>query len=488
MKKRGKVLVILALTLCVLIGGYYVIDILTRETPAETAQPLLNLSADNLSRITWIYNGTSVTLLHGTDGWALEGSAAFPLDTDQVSTMTGVLQNLTATNTITEPAALSEYGLENPSVDLTLELSDGTSTELKIGDYNQAAGLYYLLWNGNVYTVTSAVKTAFAKSLCDLAIQETIPSFEDVSALTIDDGDSQTVLRHAPDGKSELYTDAFRWFAKTGTGEEPADAQKVENYLSTLDVTWQKCVAWNATDDELATYGLDSTASSVSVDYTATETVDTGNKDSDGNPVTQTVSTDKNFTLLLGAECDGARYARLEGSRMVYTLASSDCSELLSADSNSLKPDTLMTLDWDEVTAFELHMNGQTITVMRSDDSWLCRGTGLNSTLADNLKSAITGLSLTDTAGVAEDAPAITGTIYQDRDGFPQLDFSLTGAGESWLGAFQGTTVPVESDSVQTLCSAIQAVLDSFTANAAGTSDGTTSNASSGTTSGTTGG
>ena len=168
-----------------MIGGYYLIASLTKEPAKEIAPPLFSVSADDLARITWTYQDSTITLVKVTAAGGLEGSAAFPLDASQVTTITGLFQSFTPTNTIATPSDLSEYGLEKPSIDITLELTDGTSQELKIGDCNSSISSYYLLWNGNVYTVSSDINSAFAKSLCDLATKESIPDFENITSIAV---------------------------------------------------------------------------------------------------------------------------------------------------------------------------------------------------------------------------------------------------------------------------------------------------------------
>jgi hypothetical protein len=480
MKRRGKTLLLLTIALGAVIGGYYLIASLTKEPAKETAPPLFSVSADDLARITWTYQDSTITLVKGDSGWGLEGSAAFPLDASQVTTITGLFQSFTPTNTIATPSDLSEYGLEKPSIDITLELTDGTSQELKIGDCNSSISSYYLLWNGNVYTVSSDINSAFAKSLCDLATKESIPDFENITSIAVNNGVSKNVLKHSTDGLSTAYTGAFQWFAEDDSSELPLDPGKMETYVSGLKLTWQKCVAWNADDDALATYGLGLAAASVKVDYIVTDTVNTGSTDASGNPVTQTAATPKTFTLLLGADTDSGRYVRIDGSRMVYIIASDDAKALLSTAYDSLKPASMLYLNWDEVNAFDLVMDGQTLTLLKNEDAWVCRGAPLDSTLSDSLKSALTGLTLADAAGSAGKGSEITGKIYQSREGFAELDFTLSPASNGWTGTLGGTQYSVTADTVGTLRKAIQTVLDAYTASS------TSSNSNSGTSSGST--
>lgn len=471
MKKRGVTLLILTLTLGLLIGGYYLVGALTKKEPVKDTSPLLSVTQDSLRRISVTYSGDSISLLRDKDGWGLENEPSFPLDQGQVKVMAGALQNLTPKSEIPNPAALADYGLDHPQIEIAL--SDGdTDAVLKVGDYNELISGYYLLYNDHVYTVDSSVKTAFSKALCDLAIKEEIPVFDRINAVTVSNSGTKTVLRYDEDGRDTAYSGAFQWFLDSAEGAPPLDPQRMQSYLAKLEVVWQKCAAWNATDEQLRSFGLEDGVPSVSVDYTDTETVDTGTKDANGNPVKQTVETGKVFRLLFGAETEGGRYARISGSRMVYVLAAADCEELLRADYDSLKPASLLTLDWDDISAVDLQMDGQLVTVVRNGDSWGFRGTPLSEELAGRLQSALNSLSLGEDAGETADASIIKGTIYQNRKGFEQLSFTLTPSAGSWSGTFMTMQAAVSADAAQALRDAVNAVVSSVPSEAPKSSGG----------------
>jgi hypothetical protein len=92
------------------------------------------------------------------------------------------------------------------------------------------------------------------------------------------------------------------------------------------------------------------------------------------------------------------------------------------------------------VTAFDVTAGGQTVTLIADADSgWLCRGVALETTLSDNLKNALTGLTLsTDAAGTpAAGAQTVVIAVYQDRTGWEQLDLTLTETDAGWLALLQ---------------------------------------------------
>ena len=73
-------------------------------------------------------------------------------------------------------------------------------------------------------------------------------------------------------------------------------------------VSWQQCVSYNATGDDLAEYGLDTPSATATVRYIYTE------EDEDGNETEYETT----FTLELGDYTEDGVYARIADSEMVY--------------------------------------------------------------------------------------------------------------------------------------------------------------------------
>ena len=81
---------------------------------------------------------------------------------------------------------MSQYGLDAPSVNLTLQWDNNMYT-VKLGDYNSIIGGYYLNVNdeNTVYVVSSSVYYALDKSLEDFKLtdvdeeSEALPESED---------------------------------------------------------------------------------------------------------------------------------------------------------------------------------------------------------------------------------------------------------------------------------------------------------------------
>ena len=139
---------------------------------ADTTTKLLSIPDDQFQNIRIKkVTGEVVDLDRSSGKWAITQPKPLPADQDAVSGIVTSLSNLNADNTIEENASdLKQYGLADPTLDVTIKRKDGKTDELLIGDDTPTgAGVYAKLANSpKVVTVSSAVKTSVDKRPDDL--------------------------------------------------------------------------------------------------------------------------------------------------------------------------------------------------------------------------------------------------------------------------------------------------------------------------------
>ena len=108
------------------------------------------------------------------------------------------IHHVTSDTCIENPEDLGQYGLDEPSMTITVTLKNGSSIILNIGDANGMTGDYYLQVEGNtsVYTLSPSVVSAFEKTPEDF-IEETETESET---------DSEHVTESAIETDSSLET------------------------------------------------------------------------------------------------------------------------------------------------------------------------------------------------------------------------------------------------------------------------------------------
>jgi Domain of unknown function (DUF4340) len=111
--------------------------------------------------------GETIDLTRGDNNkWRMTQPQALPADNDTVTSMTGALSNLTADKVVEEKATdLKQFGLADPTLDVTVVRKDGKTDRLLLGDDTLTGSGAYAMLPGTtkVVTVSSFTKTSLDK-------------------------------------------------------------------------------------------------------------------------------------------------------------------------------------------------------------------------------------------------------------------------------------------------------------------------------------
>ncbi len=326
--KRSRKMLMLLLALVLMLGGTLAVQHLTQKdsvSETETAMPLTALTADDVTGLSWTHDGVTYHFTKQDGAWKNADDAAFPASTDALNAMAEDLAALETTRTITGVKSIADYGIDAPVFTLTADWSDGSSITYAMGDALPFGDGYYLGLSDQpetVYAVTDALDDLFAKAGTELASFEALPAFENVTRITVGNSFDASLL----EASATLDPDQ-RWYAADGT---PVKHNGAEDLIADVgEIAWNELIHTSAGADTLAACDLD---------------------DASVIPVTLYDGENAVFALLIGGEADSThRYARLPGSRMVYTIASSNVSSLLNATVASLAMTDLLPLEYAQV-------------------------------------------------------------------------------------------------------------------------------------------
>jgi len=139
---------------------------------AETTTKLLSIPDDQFQNIRIKkVTGEVLDLDRSSGKWKLTEPKPLPADQDAVSGVVTNLSNLNADAVIEENASdLKQYGLADPTLDITVKRKDGKTDELLIGDDTPTGAGAYAKVAGSpkVVTIASFVKTSLDKKPEDL--------------------------------------------------------------------------------------------------------------------------------------------------------------------------------------------------------------------------------------------------------------------------------------------------------------------------------
>ena len=128
----------------------------------------------------------NINLVRTGEGFQSTEDESLAIDDSAVELFLSDACSITASMKIEDVEDMSQYGLDAPSVNLTLQWDNNMYT-VKLGDYNSIIGGYYLNVNdeNTVYVVSSSVYYALDKSLEDFKLtdvdeeSEALPESED---------------------------------------------------------------------------------------------------------------------------------------------------------------------------------------------------------------------------------------------------------------------------------------------------------------------
>ena len=245
------------------------------------------------------------------------------------------------------------------------------------------------------------------------------------------------------------------------------DTSHVKSYLNTisnLDLT--DYVTYNATEEELASYGLDNPELTVTVQYTPEEEsssqtfVLSVSRDPEERANSQEQSEEETDE---DTEEEITAYVRVGESKIVYQITSSEYEALMAAGYDDLRHDEVLTADFDQVTGLDISLDGAeySITSQGSGDkkTFLYNEEELE---IEDLQSALEGLtasSFTDEEPTQKEEIFLT--VHLDNETHPQVEIAFYRYdGEQCLAVVNSQSVSlVPRSSVVDLVEAINAIV-----------------------------
>lgn len=136
----------------------------------------LQFAFDDVTGISYEYSGETLEFTKTDDTWSCSTDPTAQIDADKMKTMLSSLGSMTADSTVESPEDVSEYGIDQPTQQVTLNFSDGSEKTLTFGMENEIVGGIYVQVSGddNVYLVGSSyVNTTLNKGVDDLKVGDT---------------------------------------------------------------------------------------------------------------------------------------------------------------------------------------------------------------------------------------------------------------------------------------------------------------------------
>lgn len=409
-----------------------------KELISTSDEIVLELSSDDVQSLSWECNEESFAFLRDEDGtWRYDEDDVFPVDQDAVGQLLSPFQSFGVSFIIEDVEDFGQYGLDEPACSILLS-TDQEEYEILLGDYSAMDSQRYVsIGDGNVYLVLEDPLDTFAVTISDLLDRDDIPVFDTVSQITFSGTETYEITYEEEGGPSYREEDVY--FTQLDGETLPLDPDKISSYLQDirfLDTT--DYVTYNATEDDLASCGLDNPELTITVDY-ATE-------NEDGNEVSGTfvLSVSRDPEELAAAqeaaenqtgttdtadteEEEITAYARVGDSPIIYQITADDYNALMAASYDDLRHGEVLPAEIEDVSQLDITLDGQTYTITSLTDgesrSYYYQEELIDLTDVQNALTALTADSFTTEAATGKKEISLTVTLDLENTPSVQMEF-----------------------------------------------------------------
>lgn len=483
MKRYKRLLVLVVLLAVATVATLILTQYEQKQEQIRTSDAvILQIPSDTVTALSWEYaSGDSLSFYNSGSGWKYEQDEAFPVSEEKVDAILAHFESYGVSFAIEDVEDYAQYGLDDPQCILHLQ-TEGCVYDIKIGSFSKMDQQRYIdIGDGNAYLVSEDPLEYVDSELSSMIENDDTPSFESVVDITFE-GSSELVVSYAEDSTDTYLPQEDVFFTENDGKTVPLDSDLVRRYLNTVtSLSLRDYVTYNATDEELESFGLDAPLLSVSIRYTFTG--ENGENEADtcvlyiGENRQERASSDASVAEG-GEELAVTTYVRIGDSQIVYTLDSADYAILSSASYDDLRHKEVFWADFDAVSRMDVSLEGNTHTLSAVFDEdgnrcWYFANENEDSSgEADAQEEERLDLSDFESALLAlyadsfTDAPAgeveeIGLTLYLDDENFPKVEISLYRCdGSSCLAVVDGKSVSyVPRASVMKLVETVQTIV-----------------------------
>ena len=470
MKRSKRLIALVAVLAVVCVATFALTKYEEKQEEIQNSDAvILEISADSVESISWEFSDEGLAFHKGENGWLYDDDEAFPVSEEKVTDILSHFESFGVSFIIENVEDYSQYGLDEPECIIDLTTAE-QSYELKLGDFSKMDEQRYVdIGDGNVYLVSEDPADYMQTDLSSMILHDETPDFERVVDIRYT-GNEDYTISYAEESPNSYSEDDIYFTEKDGE-TVPLDPETVTTYLDTIEsLSLVNYATYNATDEELASYGLDNPEISVTVNYTCTGEDENEISDSYILHIGQNQEELKEAEEAEANEEEDipavTKYVRIGDSQIVYELDDSSYETLVAASYDDLRHNEVFWADSDTMTQIDITLEGEehvlTSEVDGDDEEtrvWYYGEEEIE--LADFRTALKTLMADSFTSEAAGQKEEISLTIHLDNENFPQVKIQLYRYdGSHCLAVVDGESVSlVERSSVMELVEAVQAIV-----------------------------
>jgi hypothetical protein len=332
------------------------------KSPTDTSSKILNIPADQFQEIRIKKPAETEDLKLVNGKWRIVEPKALAADQDAVNSIVTSLGSLNADKTIDENATdLAAYGLNAPTLDITITKKDGKTIGLLVGDPTPTnSGNYAKLSDSpKVYTVATFVKTGLDKSVNDL---------RDKRLLTFDSDKLTRVVLTTKGAPVEFGRNAQNEWQILKPAPWRADAGQVDSLVSKLK------------DAKMEATISDDDAKKAAAGYASGARVALATVSDSGGDQTLEVHQDK----------DKSYYAKSSAVEGIYKITS-DVGDALDKGLDDFRNKKLFDFGFSDPTKIDL----KGVSYTKSGDKWMSGAKTMDNATVQSLIDKLRDLTAT---------------------------------------------------------------------------------------------
>lgn len=374
-KRNAVILTFLLLALAVLCGVYFWYSNKAKnkeEEEEDTPQiDVMDIDTEQIKSMHYVREDADIILIKKDDVWISESEPDRPIKQTNVTNILNAIKSIKAYQVVAEsPDNLADFGLEKPVAILEVNLNDGSTVTVKIGNEVIHSMGYYGMVNddGKVYQMSKDLGLAMRYSNTDMTELGDTPDIDSANVtyikVTYKNGTEYELKKLDEKVYSNAGNTLCTWRVLKPYGiRYSADEEKMQELQGVYaGITYLACVDYKAED--LSKYGLDDPEVVVQVGYNVahTEKLETPEKDPDtGEEITEkTIYDPHDYTLYIGSKDeDGNYYVAMKGSKAVYTMDNNRIDKMINLDPFSLLDSYVMMPNISEVDKINVVTEGK---------------------------------------------------------------------------------------------------------------------------------
>ena len=431
MHKAAKIYALLGVLLAVCAAAFAVSHYEEKQEQIKNSgEVILDIPVDQVTALSWT-NDSGTFSFTKDETWAYEDDAAFPVDEEKISSLLSQFESFEASFVIENIDDYAQYGLDAPVC--TIRITAGSeSYTAELGDFSKMDGQRYIsIGDGKVYLVEHDPLDEFDVVLRDMIRNDTIPAFDTAEQIVFSGSENYTIIRDE-DGKSICADDVFFDDGK------PLDTASVDTFLNEIRaLSLTNYVSYNASEEELAAFGLDEPELTIELEYTVQ---DAESEEKSGSLQLRLSRNPEELAAYEEAAEKGEEelptvtcYVQIDQSQIIYEISQDVYDQLTAVSYDKLRHQMLFTADFDTVTSIDVALDGESYTFTYAPPenpsdadaagTWTYNGEEFD---VYSLRTALRSLSAST---FTEEAPAgqeeISLTIHLDNKDFPTFTLTL---------------------------------------------------------------